>query len=276
MKLALLWMFFLICVNVSFSDEIVFNTRYRERESTESKNFIVKQKTLRLFPSSTAILICDMWDDHHCFSAAKRVKEIAPFMNEVVKSARNKGVFIIPSPSNCMEFYNGTPQRKLAQEAPFVKSPAEFKWNYYNSAHEAPLPQELAEPGCSCDTPEPCRPNFKAWTRQIEDIEIESGDGISDNGQEIYNLLEQRGIYNVIIIGVHTNVCVLGRPFGIRQMVYNKKNILLCRDLTDTYHRDPGKHFQGIDRIVEHIEKYWCPTITSESITGKSPFLFKR
>ena len=33
------------------------------------------------------------------------------------------------------------------------------------------------------------------------------------------------GIKNVIVLGVHTNMCVLGRPFSIRQMVYQGQNI---------------------------------------------------
>jgi hypothetical protein len=76
-------------------------------------------------------------------------------------------------------------------------------------------------------------------------------------------------------MGVHTNRCVLGRPFGIRQMVYLGKDVVLCRDLTDSYHRDPGKHFEGLDQIISHVEKYWCPTITSESITSEPPFRFE-
>ena len=66
----------------------------------------------------------------------------------------------------------------------------------------------------------------------------------------------------------------LGRPFGIRQMVYVGKNVVLCRDLTDSHHRDPVKHFQGLDKIIAHVERYWCPTITSDSITGQKPFVF--
>ncbi|MDA7676778.1 isochorismatase family protein [bacterium] len=46
--------------------------------------------------------------------------------------------------------------------------------------------------------------------------------------------MKQRGITNVIILGVHTNMCVLGRPFSIRQMVYQGQNVALVRDLTDT------------------------------------------
>ena len=35
--------------------------------------------------SRTALIICDMWDDHWCKSAARRVGEMAGPMNEVVK-----------------------------------------------------------------------------------------------------------------------------------------------------------------------------------------------
>lgn len=33
---------------------------------------------------------------------------------------------------------------------------------------------------------------------------------------------------------VHTNMCVLGRPFGLRQLSRLGKNVALVRDLTDT------------------------------------------
>ena len=35
-------------------------------------------------------------------------------------------------------------------------------------------------------------------------------------------------------MGVHLNMCVLGRPVGIRQMVNIGKNVVLMRDMTDT------------------------------------------
>ena len=41
----------------------------------------------------TAMIVCDMWDDHWCKSAAQRVGELAGPMNEMVKrSARERGV----------------------------------------------------------------------------------------------------------------------------------------------------------------------------------------
>ena len=55
---------------------------------------------------------------------------------------------------------------------------------------------------------------------------------------------------------------------------FRGKNVVLCRDLTDSYHRDPGAHFEGLDKIIAHIEQHWCPTIISTSITGQPPFRF--
>ncbi|HEV3082558.1 MAG TPA: protein-signal peptide and transmembrane prediction, partial [Gemmataceae bacterium] len=109
-------------------------------------------------------------------------------------------------------------------------------------------------------------------------IEIAEEDAITDNGQETWNLLQARGIDNVILCGVHLNMCVLGRPFGIRQQVHLGKNVALLRDLTDTmYNPDkPPKvsHFAGTALVIKHVERYWCPSFTSSDITGKPAFRF--
>jgi len=74
-------------------------------------------------------------------------------------------------------------------------------------------------------------------------------------------------------------MCVLGRPFGIRQMVHLGKNVALMRDMTDTMYnpekRPMVNHFEGTDLVIVHVEKYWCPSISSSDLTGKSPFRFK-
>ncbi len=119
------------------------------------------------------------------------------------------------------------------------------------------------------------------WKRQVDGLRIDPKfDVISDSGVEIWNTLEQRGIKNVVLLGVHTNMCVLGRPFGLRQMAKNGKNVVLMRDMTDTMY-NPLKwpfvsHFSGTDRIVEHIEKFVCPTITSVDFLGGQEFRFSR
>ena len=228
-------------------------------------------------PSETCIVVCDMWDDHWCKQSAARVGEMAPMMNEVIKAARAKGLFIIHCPSDTMDFYKDAPQRKLAQSAPVVKTdiPLE-RWVYLDKTREGDnLPFDDTDGGCDCDPPVK---NYRAWSRQHPAIDIADGDAITDSAEAFY-LMKQKGIRNVIVMGVHTNMCVLGRPFSIRQMVRQGQNVVLMRDMTDTMY-NPAKapfvsHFTGNDLIAEHIEQYWCPTMTSTDFVGGAPFRFK-
>jgi nicotinamidase-related amidase len=243
-----------------------------------SKESKVETQTLKLRPRETAIVVCDMWDVHWCRGATQRVAELAPVMNEVIGAARKLGVLIVHAPSSTMAFYEGTPQRARARTAPAAVPPAPINaWRKLDLAREGPFPIDDSDGGCD-DLPR-CK-GGSPWRRQIAAIEIAERDAISDNGQEVYNLLQQHGIQNVIVMGVHANMCVLGRSFAIRQMVELGKNVYLMRDMTDTMYnsRMPPyvSHFRGTDRVVEHIEQYWCPSIASTTFTGREPFQFKR
>jgi nicotinamidase-related amidase len=228
-----------------------------------------KTETLSWKPAETAIIICDMWDTHTCKGAARRVSEMAPKLDAAVSAARKKGVLVVHAPSDVIKFYADTPQRKRAQEAPAAKAPVDFKWRRIMPEREGALPIDDSD-WCDCKPKcdiEAAKKGGWPWKRQIETIRIHPEDAISDQGQEIYNLFEQRGIKNVILCGVHTNMCVLGRPFGIRQMVLLGKNVALVRDLTDALY-DPAKpphvsHDKGTELMVAHIEKHWCPSLLS-------------
>jgi nicotinamidase-related amidase len=244
----------------------------------------VQQKAVSWAPKKTAVIICDMWDDHWCKSAARRVGELTGPVNDVACIVRSRGVLVIHAPSTCTAFYKDTPQRRRAQEAPFAPTPVPLAkserwgtcWCWPEGRREGVLPIDDSDMGCDCAVKCTIR---EAWTRQAAVIKIHADDAITDNGQEVWNLLTQRGIDNVMICGVHLNMCVLGRPFAIRQMVRLGKNVALIRDLTDTMYnpdRPPGvSHFEGTDLVVAHVEKYWCPSFTSSDLTGKPPFRFK-
>ncbi|MCH1407868.1 MAG: cysteine hydrolase [Verrucomicrobiales bacterium] len=264
----------------AIADDLNLNLR-----STSKEDGKTSEETVSWKPEKTALIICDMWDDHWCKSAARRVGEMAPALNETVNAAREKGVFIIHAPSSVVDFYENTRQRKLAQEAPFAKAPTKLStsprwgtaWCWTDPEYEAVLPIDDSDMGCSCKG-EKCEIR-EAWSRQIDLIELKEGDALTDNGQETFNLLAERGIDNVILCGVHLNMCVLGRPFAIRQMVKLNKNVALMRDMTDTMYnpeRPPGvDHFTGTDLVIAHVEKYWCPSMTSADFTGKKPFRFE-
>jgi hypothetical protein len=46
--------------------------------------------------------------------------------------------------------------------------------------------------------------------------------------------------------------------------VYLGERPLLCRDLTDSFHRDPRGRFRGTEEVIAHIERHWCPSVTSD------------
>src|SRR5256886_6025431 len=259
--------FVLLTATTAFSEE--FHLTARSRQGDE-----VSEKPLTFEASKTAVIICDMWDQHWCKGATQRCAEIAPRINELINAVRAKGGFIVHAPSDTMKTYEGTPGRKLAQSAPPAPSANPIgKWRFIQPEKEGKLPIDDSDGGCD-DEPQ-CK-NYRAWKGEHPAIKIADGDAISDSGQEIYNLLKQRGITNVIMCGVHTNMCVLGRSFGIREMVSNGFNTVLVRDLTDTMYNHRMApfvpHRRGNGMVTGHIKPHWCPlNIIHHIFGGNSP-----
>ncbi len=259
---------------------LILYARKRVETPEGSGKFRVVSSQLEWKASETAIVICDMWDKHWCKGATRRVAELAPYMNEVVDKARDKGVMIVHAPSGTVNHYREHQARKRAQNAPKAASlPKDIdRWCTWIDEEEKKIgyPIDHSDGGCDC---EPKCEQSSPWRKQIDSIEIRNEDTISDSGAEIWNLLEQRGIKNVILMGVHTNMCVLGRPFGLRNMARYGRNVVLMRDLTDTMYNSRMRpfvsHFTGTDLVVEHIEKFVCPTITSTVLTNQQPFYFR-
>jgi putative membrane-bound dehydrogenase-like protein len=264
-------------------DPLILHARVRQPAPAQAgqagDRFLVAEKVLRWEPAQTAIIICDMWNQHWCQGATRRVAELAPAMNRAIIAARDRGVLIIHAPSSCMDSYKDHPARKRAQTAPRAANLPDHidQWcNKIPAEEKAIYPIDQSDGGCD-DGPQ-C-PQGSPWKSQIAALEIHNHDAISDSGTEIWNLLESRGITSVLLMGVHTNMCVLGRPFGLRQMASHGKNVALVRDLTDTMYNSRQwpyvSHFEGTNRIIEHIEKYVGPTITSTDLTGQPEFHFQ-
>ena len=207
----------------------------------------------------TAILICDMWDKHWCSGASRRVDALASRMSPVIEKARAAGIQIIHAPSETMDFYKAAPQRLLILALPKLDPPPNL------ALADPPLPIDDADGGC--DTPDQF---YKAWTRENSALRIAPEDVISDNGAEIYSFLRSRGIDQLLVMGVHTNMCVLNRTFAIKQMTKWGERSILVRDLTDSMYNPKDRpfvtHDQGTELVIEHIEKYWAPTVLSSEL----------
>lgn len=256
--------------------QVTMHLRSQSETAEGSGRYHVLTKAQQWDPGNTAVIVCDMWDRHWCPAATARTAEMAPRMNQVLTRARNEGMLIIHCPSGTMKFYEGTPQRKLAQQAPPVKTDVPLESAcWLDPEREGELPIDDSDGGC--DSPNPPKEQ-RVWTRQIKTLTIAPQDAITDSVEAIY-LMKQRGIENVIVMGVHANMCVLARPFTIRQLVRQKLNVVLMRDQTDTMYNPARRpyvsHFTGTDLIVDHIERHWCPTVLSTDLLGGKPFRFE-
>jgi nicotinamidase-related amidase len=217
---------FLFAVSASAAEsQFQLELRQREKTAKESGRFHTVTKPAKWNAKETAVIVCDMWDLHHCLNATERGGEMAPRMNEVLNEARSRGAIIIHAPSSCMAAYEDHPARKRATAAPRAK---EFPKDIGRWCHKIPSEEQGEYPIDQSDGGEDDDPRehqkwaekLKAmgrnprapWKSQTDLIDIHDTDYISDNGEEIWSVMEGQGIKNVILLGVHTT-CV---SWGVR------------------------------------------------------------
>lgn len=228
--------------------------------------YTYEHKTVQWDPAKTALVIVNVWDQLKAPVVWNRMDELAPHINDAATAARTEGILIVHAPSGTMDFYNDTPQRARCLAAPPVDLAP------LPEASALPMPVDVSDNGWEgpvrAGTPQ---------TRQHPAIEIAESDAVGE-GAEVYGLLKQRGIENVILMGVHANFDLLNGPTGIRQMKAQGLNVLLVRDLTDSRY-NPEKspqvsHVRGTELVVDYLEQLGCPTIESTDLTGRAAFRF--
>jgi hypothetical protein len=208
----------------------------------------------------TAIVICDMWNKHWCAGATRRVNLLAKKMEPVLECAREAGILVIHSPSDTMSFYKDYSQRRLMLKLALIRPLHSL------GLTDPPLPIDDSDGGC--DTPGDYE--HQVWTRENPLIRIARQDVISDNGQQVYTLIHQRGVQTILYMGVHVNMCILNRTFAIKQMTNWGLHCVLLRDLTDSMYNPKDRpyvsHAEGTELVIEHIEQYWCPSALSTDL----------
>jgi hypothetical protein len=213
--------------------------------------------------NQTAIVICDMWDKHWCKGATTRVEGLARRMEPVLEEARAKSILIIHAPSETMTFYAYLPGRLLAERAMKVDPPLP---EIAPLANEPPLPIDDSDGGCDTAGDK----EYRAWRRESPLLKTEPGDVISDDGHEIYNVLREHKVNTVLMMGVHANMCILNRSFGIRQLTKWGMHCILVRDLTDAMYNPAAaphvSHAAGTELVIEHIERFWSPSVLSDDL----------
>jgi nicotinamidase-related amidase len=243
---------------------LTFRQRRLESDSSGYLTWKIEARPASLAAQATALVLCDVWDRHWCRGAEERLAKLLPQMVRVVQAARARGILIVHAPSETMDFYKDSLARRRVLQAVPVEPPPDILHP------ETPLPIDDSDGGGDTDN-NPAGVDVEVWTRQHPAIPVDpERDVFSDSGNELFSYYQQRGIKNILIMGVHTNMCILNRTFAIKQMVRWGFTVALIRDLTDAMYNPAMppyvEHAEGTRLVVEYIEKFWCPTILSEEI----------
>ncbi len=214
------------------------------------------------------MVVCDMWDRHWSLGATRRVGQMVPGLNEFLRALRDHGALIVFAPAGTMAYYDARPEFAHARSR--ASAFGNVAARSVIDLPRPPLPFEISHGGsdtCCADDP----PHTRTWTRQHPGLEIDlERDALTDRGEEVYALLSGENRRQVLFAGVHANLCVLDRPFGIRALLSWGFKVTLIRDFTDAMY-DPAQppyvdHGAGTELIIGYIENFLCPTTTSAEL----------
>lgn len=243
-----------ICLSVlSFhSTNPGFELRLRSRDTKSEK---ITETAKKLDPSKIGVVIVDMWNYHWCMTAEQRVGAMVPRINRSLEGARKLGMKVIWAPTDVADLYVGTPQRERAM-----------------AVAEQPLPKVRAIPwcgtlsgGCMCGPGFVC-PQDYGWDGMHPGLLIAPEDYIvGRDAAAMYSLCTKLGLTHLIYMGVHTNVCVLGKGPAIKNMYDAGLQCIIARDCTDALTEyEPESGFTpdtGTARAVADLERSDVPSI---------------
>ncbi len=206
-------------------------------------------------PKRVGVIAVDVWNFHWCKTATMRVDAIVPRMNKALDAARELGMTVMLCPSDVVDNYVGYPQREMIFALPKVVVP---------TVMNVTCPPVPDAGGCACGR-ERCAVNY-GWDGMHPALRIADADLMPDTQAEVYSICKMYGLTHLIYVGFHTQVCLLGKPMGLKAMKSAGLNCVLARDMTDAHPGyDPSRNFTpdlNTEQVVEHFEKHLAPTIS--------------
>jgi hypothetical protein len=205
-------------------------------------------------PQHIGVIAVDVWNYHWCKTATMRVDAIVPRLNQALDAARALGMTVMLCPSDVVDNYVGYPQREAIFNLPKLPVP---------SVLDVTCPPVPDAGGCACGQ-ERCATNY-GWDAMHPNLRIAPADLMPDTQAEVYAICQKYGLTHLIYLGFHTQVCLLGKPMGLKAMKSAGLTCLLARDMTDAHPGyDPARGFTpdlNTAQVVEHFEKHLAPTI---------------
>ncbi len=209
------------------------------------------------------VIAVDVWNFHWCKTATMRVDAIVPRLNKALEAARALDMTVMLCPSDVVDNYVGYPQREAVLALPTLAVP---------TVTEVTCPPVPDAGGCACGH-ERCAVNY-GWDGMHPALSIGAKDWMPDTQAEVYAICQKFGLTHLIYVGFHTQVCLLGKPMGLKAMKTAGLRCVLARDMTDAHPGyDPARRFTpdlNTEQVVEHFEKHLAPTIELQAELSKA------
>jgi nicotinamidase-related amidase len=218
---------------------------------------VEKEKTFN--SSEVAVLVIGMWSGHQCLVADTILHELSPKVNTFLKTCRSKNMKVIFGSSSLTKLPKYVPLRKNMKGLAFAKL-------VDRGLSFPPIPFDDSDGGVNQKNP-----NFKRDDVDLHpSIEVADTDAMSDNSKEILNYLYHHNIKLLLVVGVHTNMCVLDRPYGIKNLARYGFPMAIVRDLADPMIKPDGikvkDRADALDKIIRYTERYFCPSVDSRDM----------
>jgi hypothetical protein len=172
---------------------------------------------------------------------------------------------LVFSPTNAMRDLNESPQRKATLALPNHPLPALLNL-------PDPYPGAIRYGMCECGLGEACFYTHNV-NNQHPDLEMTTDDFIALTQQDAYNILKERDITHIIYTGFATNMCMWGKPTGMKFMRQLGFRCLFARDLTEAitgYLEEGFNPTRGTIEVIELIERDLAPSINMEQTLRKA------
>jgi hypothetical protein len=231
----------------------------QKRDPASGKILLATEK---VDPARVGVIAVDVWNFHWCKTATMRVDAIVPRMNKALDAARSLGMTVMLCPSDVVDNYVGYPQRESVLALPMFPVPV---------VENVTCPSVPDAGGCACGR-ERCAVNY-GWDGMHPALRIADTDLMPDTQAEVYAICKKYGLTHLIYVGFHTQVCLLGKPMGLKAMKSAGLHCVLARDMTDAHPGyDPARNFTpdlNTEQVVEHFEKFLAPTISFQDELAK-------
>lgn len=226
-----------------------------DAQRRDTKSDATRVERVEVDVAKVGVIVVDMWNWHWCKTSTERVGALVPRMNRCLEELRKMGAQVFLCPTDVADNYVGT---RMVEEVLAVEPMPIAK------VRKIDCPAAADGGGCTCGPGNRCVVNY-GWDGMHPDLIVGENDLMPNDPEMLYAILKKRGITHLIFMGVHTQVCLLGKSVGMRAMLEAGFECYLARDLTDAHGMyDPVKGItpdaftQG---VVAHFEKYLAPSI---------------